>query len=268
MTLQGKTTIITGASSGLGEALALACARSGAHLALLARSEGKLEQVAARCREAGATVVSVPGDVTRREDCQHLIARTVAEFSGLDYLINNAGVSMWARFDEVEDLAVFSKLMDVNYLGVVNCVHYALPHLKQSSGLIAAVSSIQGRIGVPLHTGYVAAKHALQGFCDALRMELRGSGVDVLTVLPHWLRGTELRQKALGRDGRELGAASRKHSEKSISMEVACQAIMDALIERRRELIIPWKLKLLVALNLLSPRAAESLITGAVHEQK
>ena len=204
-----KSIIITGASSGLGAALAHGFAAKGAHLALLARSAGRLGEVAARCRELGSSrALAVPGDVKRPEDCARLLETVTSEFGAVDYLVANAGVSMWARFDEVEDLDVFRHLMEVNYLGVVNCVHFALPHLKQSRGMIVAVSSIQGKISVPMHTGYVASKHALQGFCDALRMELADSGVDVLTVLLHWLRGTELRQNALGGDGKARGQDS------------------------------------------------------------
>lgn len=265
--LRDKSIIITGASSGLGAALAYGFAAEGAHLALLARSAGRLEEVAKRCQELGGRALAVPGDVTRPEDCARLLEAVVSEFGAVDYLVANAGVSMWARFDEVEDLEVFRHLMEVNYLGVVNCVHYALPHLKQSSGMIVAVSSIQGKISVPMHTGYCASKHALQGFCDALRMELEGSGVDVLTVLLHWLRGTELRQNALGGDGKARGEGSRKHSSESVSIEEASGAIMNAMGKRQRELVIPWKLKMLLGLQAILPQAAESLISCAVRKQ-
>ena len=112
---------------------------------------------------------------------------------------------MWTAFAAIEDVALFRTLMEVNYLGAVHCVHPALPHLKKSKGLFVAISSIQGQVGVPLHTGYSASKHALQGFCDALRMEVAESGVGVMTVLLHWLKGTELRQRALGRRREGVG---------------------------------------------------------------
>lgn len=263
-----KTAIITGASSGLGAALALEFAREGACLALFSPEPERQEEVAGQCEREGGRALAVIGDVSRPEDCQRLVEQTVACFGRVDYLIANAGISMWARFDEVEDLTVFRRLIEVDYLGALYCIHYALPYLKQSQGMIAAITSIQGKIGVPLHSGYVAAKHALQGFCETLRMELAGSGVEVLTVLPHWLRGTELRQHALGRDGREVGTSSRQHTRESVSMEEACRAIGEAIRQRKREVIIPWKLKLLLALNLFSPRIAESLIKGAVKQQE
>jgi short-subunit dehydrogenase len=262
-----KTAIVTGASSGLGAALAVALARTGANLVLFSPEAERQQQVAAQCEQAGGQALSVIGDVTRPEDCRRLVEETVARFGEIDYLVANAGISMWARFAEVQDLTVFRRLVEVNYLGALHCIHYALPHLIERRGMIAAITSIQGRIAVPLHTGYVASKHALQGFCEALRLELRGTGVDVLTVLPHWLRGTELRQRAYGGDGKALGESSRRHSRESVPMEVACQAIVRAMADRRRELVIPWKLKALVALNLFFPKLAESLILGAVRQQ-
>ncbi len=266
---RNQSVVITGASSGLGAALALAFARAGANVSLFSPQREQQQKVAAQCAELGARTLAVIGDVTRPGDCRRLMEETTAEFGGIDCLIANAGISMWAKFEDIEDLAIFRKLMEVNYLGVVNCVSYALPHLKERRGTLVAISSIQGKIAVPLHTGYVASKHALQGFCDSLRMELDldGAGVGVLTVLPHWLRGTDLRKHALSKEGKELGDSSRQHSSESVSVEDACKAIMKAIHERRRELIIPWKLKLLLGLNLLHPKLAESFITGAVKHQ-
>ena len=120
---------------------------------------------------------------------------------------------------------------------------------------------------MPLHTGYVASKHALQGFCETLRMELEESGVRLLTVLPHWLRGTDLRKSALASDGAALGEGSRKHSKESVSVEEACAAILRSLRRGKRRLVIPWKLKVLLWLNALRPQLAERLVKGAVTKQ-
>ena len=263
----GKRVVLTGASSGLGAALALELARRGARLALLARDQAKLDGVGDACREQGAEVLCIAGDVTVEADCRALVQTAAEAWEGIDHLVANAGASMWARFEDIEDLSVFRRLIEVNYLGAVYCVHFALPYLRQSNGLFTAVSSIQGKIGVPLHTAYVGAKHALQGFCATLRMELEGSGVEVLTVMPHWLQGTNLRQSALGGDGRQLGPSSRKHSKESVSLEQASAWMLEAMADRRRELVFPWKLKALVALNVVAPQRAEALIKGAVDKQ-
>ena len=267
-TFQGKTVIITGASSGLGAALAVAFAQSGANLSLFSFERERQEEVAGRLREIGASVSVTIGDVTSPDDCKRLVDDTVSEFGGVDYLVANAGISMWARFEDIQDLGVMKRLVEVNYLGAVNCVHHALPHLKAAKGMMVAITSIQGRIGVPAHTGYVASKHALQGFCEALRMELDGTGVDILTVLPHWLRGTELRKHAFDKTGKELGDASARHTSESVSVEEACDAILKAMAKRKRELVIPWKLKLLSILFQIWPTKAEALIKGAVGKEE
>lgn len=263
-----KVVIVTGASSGLGATLATEFAKTGAKVALFSPEEEKQAEVARQCEAAGGRALPVVGDVTREGDCSALVEKTLGSFGAIDYLVANAGISMWAPFAEVDDLEVFRKLVEVNYLGAVNCVHFALPHLIASKGMVVAITSIQGKIGVPLHTGYVGSKHALQGFCETLRMELAGTGVDILTVLPHWLRGTDLRKNAFGKDGRALGTSSRRHSKESISLEEAAHAIMHATHKRKRSLVIPWKLRLLLALNLLAPRLAEALIMGAVKHQE
>ena len=147
-------------------------------------------------------------------------------------------------------------------------MHPALPHLKKSKGLFVAISSIQGQVGVPLHTGYSASKHALQGFCDALRMEVAESGVGVMTVLLHWLKGTELRQRALGKDGKALGAASREHRAEAVSLEAAARAIVRGMLKRRRQLYVPRRLRLLAMVHALWPALAEWVVKGKVAREE
>ena len=200
----GKTVVITGASSGLGEALAAGVAEAGGDLALLARDAGKLDAVAERCRGAGARVVDVPGDVVKAGDCERLITAALEEFSSIDHLVLNAGVSMWARFEEVENPELFSNIMDTNYLGAVNCVRPALASLKTGGGLITAISSVQGITGVPSHTGYCASKHAMVGLTRTLALEVAKKGITVNAVCPAYVetgmveRGVENIQKITG----------------------------------------------------------------------
>ncbi len=265
--LSGKVVAITGASSGLGAVLAAVCAGEGARLSLFARNAEKLAETARACQEAGGEALVVVGDVTRPEDGQRLVAETAERYGRIDYLIANAGVSMGAPFAAVEDIDLFRKLVEVNYLGAVYCVQPALPHLEQSGGVFVAVSSVQGNVGVPLHTGYAASKHALQGFCDSLRMEVQDAGVSVTTVQLHWLRGTNLRKNAFGGDGGALGETSRKHSEESVTLEDASRAIVDGMIRRERQLYIPGKLKWLVGANALCPTLAEWVIKSKVSRE-
>ena len=260
-----KAAIITGASSGLGAALALELAKQGAHLTLFARREDKLGETAEQCRGLGAQVVTVVGDVTRIEDCEQLIEETIAAFGRIDYLIANAGISMWARFDEVEDLEMFRKLMETNYLGLVYCVHVALPHLKVSKGMIVGIASVQGKFGVPLHTGYGASKHAVLGFLNALRLEVEE--VRVLTILPHWLEGTNLRQHAFGKDGEALGDSSQRHNKEAMSLKYCCKAILKAVRKQKRELVLPWHHRALPYLQLIHPKIIEWLVKRKMRDQ-
>ena len=175
----GKSIVVTGASSGIGRALCLALAPQRPRLVMAARDASRLEEVAAECRAAGAEVLVVPTDVTSPDECRRMVEHTVAAFGALDVLVNNAGASMMARFDEIEDIGLYERLMRVNYLGSVYPTYYALPHLKKSRGQIVVMSSLAGLTGVPTRTGYAASKHAVFGFFDSLRIELRGTGVSV-----------------------------------------------------------------------------------------
>lgn len=258
--LSGKTVVITGASSGLGEALASAAAASGANLALLGRDAQKLAPVAGRCRSLGAGVVEVAGDVVEPGDCRRLVDAAMDEFGSVDYLVLNAGVSMWTLFEDVEDPEIFEKIMDTNYLGVVNCVYHGLEALKRSGGLVVAISSAQGITGVPWHTGYCASKHALQGFCDSLRIELKGTGVDVLTVMPSWIRGTSLRSGAYGSSGEAIGEAARDHHSSAVSLDSLVARVLKAMKKRKRSLFVPWYLRFVPLLKVLCPRFLDWVI--------
>jgi NAD(P)-dependent dehydrogenase (short-subunit alcohol dehydrogenase family) len=183
----GKTVLITGASEGIGRALALALAGHAAQLVLAARSAPRLEELAAECSALGAQVEAVPTDVAQPAACVRCVERAVARFGGLDVLVNNAGITMWSRFEAITDLSVFEQLLAVNVMGSVRLTAAALPHLKASRGLIVAVASIAGLTGVPERTGYAASKHAMVGFFESLRIELRDSGVDVTIIAPDFV---------------------------------------------------------------------------------
>ncbi|HUB07202.1 MAG TPA: SDR family oxidoreductase [Myxococcales bacterium] len=258
MDFKGKSVVITGASSGIGEALAVRLARRGARLALGARNESELERVAARCREAGGEAIAVATDVTKPEDCGRLIERAAAAHAGLDALVNNAGISMLARFEDVTDLSIFDRVMRVNYLGAVYATHFALPLLKSSRGLLVAVSSLTGKFGAPTRSGYAASKHAMEGFFDTLRIELLGTGVAVLVVSPGFI-ATDIRAKALGPDGRPLGESPRDESRGNLSVEACAEAIERAMIDRKRDVIVPARVGAARWLELLAPALLDRL---------
>lgn len=256
----GKVAIVTGASSGLGREIAIALAAGGASVTLAARSEPGLAETVRRFPPTAPAPLIVPSDLTDLERCRSLIAKTIERFGRLDYLVLAAGRGMWARFDAITEPRLFADLVATNFLSAAYCTHAALPHLKRSAGLIAVISSLQGKVGVPLHTGYAASKHALHGFFDSLRAELGAEPPAILMVLPHWLSGTELRPGAVGADGQAVGATARPHRGYALSATDAARRIVAAMAERRRELVLPARMKALLWLNRLAPGMAAALV--------
>lgn len=263
MTFRDRTIILTGASAGIGRELACVLAARHARLVLAARSAEALEELARECRDRGGEAISVPTDVTDPAACGRLVERAVEAFGGVDIVVNNAGISMWSRFDEVTDLSIFEKIMAVNYLGSVYVTHHALPHLKKSKGLLVAVSSLTGKTGVPTRTGYAASKHAVQGFFDSLRIELRHTGVDVLVVSPGFVR-TDIRSRALGGDGNPLVESPRDEERGTMSVEDCVAAIVDAIAHRRREVVMTPRAKVGMLVKPFAPAVVDWLAARAV----
>lgn len=264
--LKGRVALVTGASAGIGRALAVALAGRGVHLALGARGREALEAVAAECRALGVKAIAVPMDVAEPADCKAFVERAVRELGGVDLVVNNAGIGMWARFQDVTDLSVYERLMRVNYLGAVHVTHAALPHVMAKKGLLVAVSSLVGKTGVPTRSGYAASKHAMQGFFDTIRIELAESGVDVLVVSPGFV-ATEIRARGFGPDGKPIGESPRDEAKGNMSVE-ECVAIMLTAIERReREVVMTAKARLGLWMKLVAPRLVDKMAARAVRER-
>ncbi len=262
--LRDQVTILTGASAGIGRALAVALAGAGANLVLAARDEAGLGRVAAECTQRGVRAVIHRTDVSNAEDCKSLVERAVEEFGRLDILVNNAGISMWARFDELQDVGVFEQIMAVNFFGPARLSHLALPHLKKTKGRLVAVASVAGRSGVPTRTGYAASKHALVGFCDSLRIELQGTGVSVTVVYPDFVT-SEIRERAFGADGQPLGRGNSPVQEHAVmSAETCAQLCVGAIARRDRELLMSRRSKVGVWLKLIAPTLVDRIAADAV----
>lgn len=234
VTFRGKTVLITGASAGIGRALALELAARGAQLALNGRNTTTLHEAAQQCRARGAPVLELPADVSQQGSGRELVAETLERFGQLDVLVNNAGETMWARFEEVSDLSAYEQLMRVNYLSAVYLTAAALPYLKRTQGLLVAVASVAGLTGVPERTGYAASKHAMIGFFESLRIELAGSGVGVTIIAPDFVI-TELHRRALGPDGVPQGGTPRPTH--GLTAEACAQMTLRAM-QRRDRLVI------------------------------
>lgn len=236
---RGQVVIVTGASAGIGRALALKLAGQGAQVALAARRTDRLEQIAAECRSLGGQALVVPTDVADEAQCKALVAQTIGAFGRLDMLVNNAGLAASALFDDFPDLRLFRLTVDVNFYGAVYCTYYALPYLKQSRGRIVAVSSLGGKSAIPYNTPYCASKYALHGFYDSLRMELRQSGVSATVVCPWWV-ATEFHTAQLNKDGVPRGETRGKdmYTSKTMSAERCAEIVLAAAHRRRREVVM------------------------------
>jgi len=264
-TYAGRVVVVTGASQGIGKALCLELAGQRPKLVLAARDASALEAVAAECRSRAAEALVVPTDVSDEAACRGLVERTVAAFGALDVLVNNAGMGMLARFEDVLELSLYERLMRVNYLGSVYPTWHALPHLKRSRGQIVAVSSLAGLSGVPMRTAYAATKHAQMGFFDSLRVELRGTGVSVTVIAPYFVQ-SEIRRRSPGPDGRTVEASPVREHE-IMSAEECARLVVRAMEKRQRMLVMSLKGKLgrwakLVAPGLVDRIAAEAVRKG------
>lgn len=256
--------ILTGASRGIGESLAYQLAGQGARLALAARDASQLESVAEKCRSLGGQALCIPTDVAEPAQCQNLVEKTAAVYGRIDTLINNAGITMWAKFEEITDISIFEKIMQVNYLGSVYCTCYALPYLKQTKGRIVAVSSLAGKAGVPTRSGYAASKHAMVGFFDTLRIELVPYGVSVTISYPDFV-STGVRERAFGPDGRPLGK-SPVREEKVMSAETCARIMLQAIARRQREDIQTPRGKFGQWLKLIAPALIDRIAARAIEK--
>jgi NAD(P)-dependent dehydrogenase (short-subunit alcohol dehydrogenase family) len=232
-----QVVVITGASSGIGRALALQLAEQETRLALAARRAGLLEAVAQECRQAGARAVAVPTDVGRQEQCRALVERTISHYGRIDMLVNDAGISGPAlAFADMKDLGPLEESLRINFLGAANCTYYALPYLKQSRGRIVGVSSLAGRSGIPNRSAYSAGKHALTGFFDSLRVELVDTGVSVTMIYPDYVTDTEA--------GAPRG---------TLTYDKAASMILTAAAARKREVVTSARGKLALWIKLFAP---------------
>jgi short-subunit dehydrogenase len=254
--MQNKVVVITGASSGIGKALAEKYASEHCRLVLAARRIERLRLLEEKFNNT--EILSVKTDVTVNEDCKKLIEQAVERFGKIDVLINNAGISMRAVFENVE-LSVLHRMMDVNYWGTVYCSKYALPYLLQSKGSLVGVISIGGYVGLPGRTGYSASKFAVRGFLDTVRTENLKTGLHVLVAAPGFT-ASEIRMNALTAKGGIQGETPRNES-RMMSAEEAAEKIYNAIKKRRRKLILNFiEGKVTVFISKIWARLTEAIV--------
>lgn len=255
MEIEGKTVVITGASSGIGRATAVEFARRRARLVLAARRTSLLDEVASECRASGAETKVVATDVTRRAECEALIDAA----GRVDILVNNAGFAVFAPIEEAraEDLEA---MMATNYFGTVYCTEAVLPGmLARGRGSIVIVASIAGLMGYARMGGYCATKFALVGFAEALRDEVISRGVQVALVCP----GTTETEFFVKAERKKMPGASRLIP--ALRPERVALAICDAASDGRYRRILPWQAALFMRLKEHSPRLAHAVFRTFSH---
>lgn len=255
--MKDKVIIITGSSSGIGRACAAAFAKEGASVVVCARNSEKLKTAEDELKKITKNILAVQCDVSKEEDCKKLVDETVKKFGKVDILINNAGLSMRALFEET-DLAVLKKLMDINFWGTVYCSKYALSYLLKTKGSLVGVSSVAGKKGLPGRSGYSASKFAMEGFLETLRTENLKNNLHVLVVCPGFT-ASNIRNAALSKNGTMQGE-SPLDEQSIMSAEEVAQRILKAVKKRKRDLVITVDGKLTVFLNKFFPAWMDKIV--------
>jgi dehydrogenase/reductase SDR family member 7B len=262
--MKDKVVVITGGSSGIGKALAETFGRNGSKILITGRNAEELSKAVAELKSKGITIEGYQADVSLEEDNREMAEKAVAQYGTIDVLINNAGISMRALFDEV-DLAVVKKVMDVNFYGVLYATKYCLPEIKKNKGSVIGISSIAGFRGLPGRTGYSASKFALNGFLEVLRTELLKTGVHVLTACPGFT-ASNIRKRSLTKDGSSQGESPRDEA-KMMTAEKVAERIYSATVSRKRTLILTTQGKLAVFLNKWLPGVADKMVYNVMAKE-
>ncbi|XP_044501923.1 11-beta-hydroxysteroid dehydrogenase A-like isoform X4 [Mangifera indica] len=245
----GKVVLITGASSGIGEYLAYEYGRRGACLALVARREDRLNEVAIKASELGSPdVIVIRADVSKVEDSKRFIDETVNHFGRLDHLVNNAGITKISMFEDANSISDFHSIMNVNFWGSLNATHLAVPHLRKSKGKIVVISSIAGWFPTPRLSFYNASKAAVTSLFDTLRTEF-GSDIGITIVTPGLIE-SEMTEP-------ELISEARMYFILVESTETCAKAIVSAACRGERYVTEPSWTGVLFVVKLLCPEVVE-----------
>lgn len=254
MNLAGKRIVITGASSGIGKALAIQASALGATLCIGARNMDALKEVANQCNPSTTHISTL--DVTEQESCKSFIEFAEKSMGGIDMLVNNAGISMRANFAEI-DLKVIEQVMQVNFWGAVYCTRFAMNSLLKSKGSVIGISSVAGFNGLPGRTGYSASKFALHGFLESLRTENLQTGLHVMIVCPGFTE-SNIRNTALNKEGAPQTESPRNESKMMTANEVA-EKVWNAAIQKKDFVVMSKEGKLSFYLSKFFPKLLRKL---------
>ena len=253
-TLRDQVVIVTGASSGIGEATALLLAEKGAKVVLASRNAGKLALLAKRIEEKGGSCLAVPTDVTSPEGVGNLLQKTLDRFKTVDVLVNNAGVSLVKPAADTAE-AEMRSVMETNFWGPVRCAKAVIPTMTaKGKGQILNILSQSGRIGTSCQSFYSASKFALAGFSESLRQELRPHGIAVSMVFPGFVQ-TPMSEAPL-KAARKAGI-----SLHPVSAGTAAEHIVKAIRCRKEEVTFPAMSRLMIIAHFFCPKTVEKLIS-------
>jgi len=249
--MEDQVVIITGASSGIGEACAIEYARKGALLVIAGRNHDRLEQVAERIMQQKGSVLPIVCDITDKDNCKNLVEQTINKFGKIDILVNNAGISQRSLASETIN-EVERKIMEINFFGTIFLTKLVLSHMiKQRSGKIAVISSIVGKFGFPFRTSYAASKHALHGYFESLRAEIHQYNIRVTIICPGRIK-TNISINALTKDGSEYSQMD-KGQATGVAADKCARSIINAISKGKKEAIIGGKEVCLVYIRRFLP---------------
>lgn len=248
--MQKKVAIVTGGSSGIGKALVEELIQKGYAVSAVARNNLRLQQLYESLSKYSEHLLTIVADVSSEADCSHIIQKTIEHFGKINVLINNAGISMRAKFTET-NLEVLKQLMNVNFWGTVYCTKYALPYIIQTKGSIVGISSIAGLIGLPGRSGYSASKFAMHGFLETIRTEHKNDNIHIMIVCPGFV-ASNIRFNALNKDGLPQGESPRNEQKMAHPSEVA-KIILKGIEKRKKYILMTTQGKLIPIIKFITP---------------
>src|SRR3954471_24607008 len=257
MDLKGKVVVITGASMGIGEAIGLEFVRHGASVVFSSRDAGRAEAARQRVGSVERTF-AMACDVGKRSEIERMLQETLSRFKRVDVWVNNAGFGLMDAVASM-DMRECRRMFDTNLFGVMDAMQVVVPIMKQqSSGCIINIASTAGRIAVPYMAAYCASKHALRAIGNAARLELRGAGVNVLTVCPGYI-STDFSVNAVkGKERLRLGVAAKR----GITADRVARATLRAYAAKKREISVPWRDHIAIKLYETFPRLVDRVMVG------
>lgn len=262
--MKDKVVIITGGSSGIGKALAEVFGARGSKIFITGRNKNDLDQAVSDLHQKGIDISGFQADVSLEADNQKMATEALRIYGRIDILINNAGISMRALFEEL-DLEIVKKVMEINFFGVLYATKYCLPEIIKNKGSVIGISSIAGYRGLPGRTGYSASKFALNGFLEVLRTELLKKEVHVLTACPGFT-ASNIRKRSLTKDGSQQGESPRNESDMMTAEECA-RHIYNATVRRKKILILTTQGKFVVFMNKWFPGLMDRFVYNVMAKE-